>query len=103
MLHRAFSGIILGSRVLLALSWMTLKKVPGDIASWHQLYLAAKPPHVGVDVDGLAYPVHHPMACGHQMRGHGCLSGDVLSCHYNGRWCLSRRCKALEFGYLMEC
>jgi hypothetical protein len=33
------------------------------------LYLAAKPAHVGVDVDGLAYPLHCLMACSHQTRG----------------------------------
>jgi hypothetical protein len=33
------------------------------------LYLVAKPVHVGVDVDMLAYPLHHPMVCGHQTRG----------------------------------
>jgi hypothetical protein len=27
------------------------------------LYLAAKPAHVGVDVDGVPYPLHRPMAC----------------------------------------
>jgi hypothetical protein len=27
------------------------------------LYLEAKPSHVGVDVGGLAYPLHHPMVC----------------------------------------
>jgi hypothetical protein len=47
-------GILLGSRVFLALSWTMLEKVPGDVASWHQLYVASKPLHVGVDVDGLA-------------------------------------------------
>jgi hypothetical protein len=35
----------------------------GDIASWHRLYLAAKPSHVGVDVDRLAHPLHRPMTC----------------------------------------
>jgi hypothetical protein len=39
-----------------------LEKVLRDVASLCWLYLAAKPPHVGVDVDGLAYPLHHPMA-----------------------------------------
>jgi hypothetical protein len=33
------------------------------------LYLAAKPSHAGVDVDGLACPLHRPVACSHQMRG----------------------------------
>jgi hypothetical protein len=27
------------------------------------LYLAAKPSHVGADVDGLACSLHRPMAC----------------------------------------
>jgi hypothetical protein len=53
----------------------------GDVVSWHQLYLAAKPSHVGVDVDRLAYPLHRPMACYHQTRDQGFLSGTVLSCH----------------------
>jgi hypothetical protein len=30
-----------------------LEKVPGDVAFWCWFYLAAKPFHVGVDVDGL--------------------------------------------------
>jgi hypothetical protein len=32
------------------------------------LYMAAKPSHVGVDVDGLACPLHRPTACNRQMR-----------------------------------
>jgi hypothetical protein len=28
--------------------------VLGEVDGWHQLYLAAKPSHVGVDVDGLS-------------------------------------------------
>jgi hypothetical protein len=51
----------------------------GDIASWRQFYLAAKPSHVGVNVDGLVCPLHRPMACCRQMRGQGFLSGKVLS------------------------
>jgi hypothetical protein len=35
-------------------------------AMW--LYLAVKPGHVGVDMDGLAYPLHHLMACNYQPR-----------------------------------
>jgi hypothetical protein len=48
------------------------------------LYLAAKPAHVGVDVDGLAYPLHRPMACDCHTRGHGVLPGAVLSCCCSG-------------------
>jgi hypothetical protein len=43
------------------------------------LYLVAKPSHVGVDVDRLAYPLHHPMVHSCQMRGQGLLPGIVLS------------------------
>jgi hypothetical protein len=47
------------------------------------LYLAAKPACMGVDVDGLAYPLHHPVAYCLQMRGYGLLQGNVLSRHYS--------------------
>jgi hypothetical protein len=46
-----FSGILLGSRTL---RWMMPGMIFGDVASRHRLYLAAKPSHVGVDVDRLA-------------------------------------------------
>jgi hypothetical protein len=42
------------------------------------LYLAVKPTLVGVDVDGLAYPLHHPTAYDRQMRGQGLLPGAVF-------------------------
>jgi hypothetical protein len=48
------------------------------------LYLAAKPSHVGVDVDRLACPLHRPMACGRQTRGQGLLPGVILSRHCSG-------------------
>jgi hypothetical protein len=48
------------------------------------LYLAAKPAHLGVDVDGLACPLHHPMVCDRQMRGEGLLPDVVLSHHCSG-------------------
>jgi hypothetical protein len=34
-----------------------------------RLYLAAKPSHIGVDVDGLACPLHRPMVCVRLMMG----------------------------------
>jgi hypothetical protein len=34
-----------------------------------RLYLAAKPSHMGVDVDGLACYLYHSMICGHRTRG----------------------------------
>jgi hypothetical protein len=63
-------------------------------SSWRRyflawLYLAAKPAHVGFDVDGLAYPLHRPTACSHQARGHGLLPVVVLSHCCSGRWHLS--------------
>jgi hypothetical protein len=56
-----------------------LEKVPRDIASRCWPYLVAKSSHVGVDVNGLACPLHRPMSCSHQMRGHGFLPGAILS------------------------
>jgi hypothetical protein len=46
--------------------------------------LAAKTAHMWVVVDRLAYPLHHPMACGRKMRGQGLLPGVVLSHHCSG-------------------
>jgi hypothetical protein len=75
---QGFPGV-LGSLVFLALRWTMLEKVLMDVTSWCWLYLAAKPSHVGADVDGLAYPLHHPMSYSHQTRGQGLLSGTALS------------------------
>jgi hypothetical protein len=47
---------------------MTLEKVLGVGAVRHWLYLVTKPSYVGVDVDGLSCPLHHPIA-------YGCRSG----------------------------
>jgi hypothetical protein len=46
-----------------------LEKVTRDVASLCWPYLVAKSSHVGVDVDGLACPLHRPMTCSRQMRG----------------------------------
>jgi hypothetical protein len=53
-------------------------------SSWRRccfarLYLAAKPSHVGIDVDRLAYSMHRPMVRGHEMRGQSFMSGASLS------------------------
>jgi hypothetical protein len=53
----------------------------GDVALWRRLYLAAKPSHVRVDVDGLACPLHHPTAYSRQTRGQSFLLGAALSHH----------------------
>jgi hypothetical protein len=48
-----------------------LEKIPGYVASRCWPYLVAKPSHTGVDVDGLAGPLHHPTAV---------RRGDKASC-----------------------
>jgi hypothetical protein len=45
------------------------------------LYLAAKPSHMEVDVDRLAYPLHRHTVYGRQTRGQSFLSGAALSYH----------------------
>jgi hypothetical protein len=44
-----------------------------------RLYLTVTPSHVGVDVDRLAYPLHHPTVHSCQMKGQGLLLGAILS------------------------
>jgi hypothetical protein len=56
-----------------------LEKVPGDVASGCWPYLVAKSSHVGIGVDRLAYPLHHPTTYNHQTRGQGFLPGVILS------------------------
>jgi hypothetical protein len=43
--------------------------VLGDVALWHWLYLATKTSRMGVVVDGLACPLHHPTPYSYQMMG----------------------------------
>jgi hypothetical protein len=43
-----------------------------------QLYLTAKPPHMGVDVDGAAYCLHRPTAYGCQPMVQGPLTDAAL-------------------------
>jgi hypothetical protein len=73
-----FYGIFIGSRVFFPSRWSMLEKVlgVGTMRCW--FYLASKPSHVGVSVDGLASPLHHPMAYTRQMRRQGILLGVVL-------------------------
>jgi hypothetical protein len=68
-------GVLLGSR---ALRWMMPMTVLGDVIVLHWLYMAAKSSHVGVDVDGLACPLHHPTACSCQTRGQSFLSHHAI-------------------------
>jgi hypothetical protein len=66
------------------------------------LYLAAKPSHMGVDADVLAYPLHWPTVCSYHVRGQSLLPGIVLSYHCSGWWRLSGDVKLPGHRYLME-
>jgi hypothetical protein len=46
-----------------------LEKALEDFATRCWPDLVAKSFHAGFDVDGLAYPLYHPMACSRQTRG----------------------------------
>jgi hypothetical protein len=81
---QSLHGVLLGSRVFSWFSGVLCAEVDDARDScWRRcfavlLYLAVKPAHMGVDVDGLVCPLHHPMSCDRQMRGHGLLLGVVL-------------------------
>jgi hypothetical protein len=68
-------------------SWFSGAEVNGARdGSWRhrcftQLYLAAKPSHMGVDVDGLACSLHCLTVCDRQTKGYDFLSGVALSHH----------------------
>jgi hypothetical protein len=55
-----------------------LEMVLGEIARWHQLYLAAKPSHMGVNIYGLSCPLHRPTFCGCQTRVQSSWTGTIL-------------------------
>jgi hypothetical protein len=54
-----------------------------------RLCLLAKPSYVGVNVGGLAHPLHRPTAHSFQTRGQGLLPDAILFCHCSGQWRLS--------------
>jgi hypothetical protein len=72
---QSFHDALLGSQVFfLVLSVLGAEVNDARDGSWRRcfvewLYLAAKPAHVGVDVDGLAYPLCRSTACNRQTRG----------------------------------
>jgi hypothetical protein len=68
-----FHGILVGSRVFFPSRWTMLEMVLGVGVVRHWFYMAAKPPYVGLGVDGLACPLQRPMACSHETRGRGLL------------------------------
>jgi hypothetical protein len=59
--------------------------VLGDITSQRDFIWLLNLPTWEIDVDGLAYPLHRPTAYNRQARGHGLLSGFVLSRRCSGR------------------
>jgi preprotein translocase subunit Sec63 len=65
-------------------------------------YLTAKPSHVGVNVNGLAYPLHQHMVCSFQMKGYGLMLGVVLSYRCSGWWRFSEDVKQPGRRYLMD-
>jgi hypothetical protein len=46
---------------------------------FNQLYFAAMPSYMVIDVDGLACYLHHPTVCDCHTRGQSFLSGAALS------------------------
>jgi hypothetical protein len=92
-------------------SWFSGAEVDGARdSSWRHrcfawVYLAAKPSHVGVDMDELACPLHHPTVCDRQTRGHSFLSGAAPSRHavVDGGAFPGGRGQTPGFGYLMWC
>jgi hypothetical protein len=87
---QGFLRVLLGSR---ALRWTMPEVVLGDVALWRRFYLAAKPSHVGggLDVDGVAYPLHRHTTCSHQSRGQSFLSGtcQALPCPIMRQWAVA--------------
>jgi hypothetical protein len=63
-----------------------------SFAVW--LYLAAKPSHVGVDVDGLACPLHCPTACSRQTRDR--TSCQAISAHKTPVSCTNMSSKYIK-------
>jgi hypothetical protein len=89
-------------------SWFSSAEVDdARVGRWRHshdgLYLTAKPSHMGVDVDGLAYPLHRPMVCDHQTRGQSFLSDAALSHHAAVGSGAFLRVATPRLRYSMEC
>jgi hypothetical protein len=61
----------------------------GEFTLWCGFTWQLSLPTWGVDVDGLACPLHRPTVRSYQTRGQSLLSGTILSCCCSGRWRLS--------------
>jgi hypothetical protein len=77
------------------------------VSSWRRhhagLYMTAKLSHMGVDVGGLACPLHHPTVCGHQTRDRTFC--QTLCYAIVLQWVVApfQGCETPGLGYLMEC
>jgi hypothetical protein len=60
---------------------MVLRTVLGDVIDSLDFTWLLSLPMWGVDVDGLAYSLHRPMVCSHQMREQSFLSSVALFNH----------------------
>jgi hypothetical protein len=63
-------GVLFGSRAFLALRWMMLETILREVASRSSFTSRLSLPTLGVDMDGLACPLHRPMARSYQAKGH---------------------------------
>jgi hypothetical protein len=83
---QSFHGVLLDSRVFFLVFESSWRRGGLCLERFLEtfLYLAAKPTHMGVDVDELANPLHRHMACSCQTRGQGLLPSIVLSHHCSG-------------------
>jgi hypothetical protein len=84
------SGVPFGSRAFLV--WLLR-----GVFTW-RLGL----PTWGVDVDGLAYPLHRPTVHSRELRGRAYLPDAVLCCHCGRRWRSSGEGRLPGLRYLME-
>jgi hypothetical protein len=63
-------GVLFGFQTYLALRWMMLRMILGEVASRNGFTWQLSLPMLGVDVDMLAYPLHQPTTHSYQVRGH---------------------------------
>jgi hypothetical protein len=62
-------GVLFGSRLFLTLRWMMPEMILGEVASRSDFTWRLSLPTWVVNVDGLACPLHQPMACSYWVKG----------------------------------
>jgi hypothetical protein len=77
---RGFHGVLIDYREFSTLRQVMLEKVlrVGGVRSCP--YLVAKPSRVGVNVDGISCPLHHPITYGCRPDASSLWFGNVLPC-----------------------